>query len=98
MPPYEPKTDSKEFEVADPAREAGPRNEAVPDSADITIRLWSPDRPAAAGPVTWRTESVLVYMIADLVAASHGQLNESSQSMTAHFAEARRELVMKRAA
>jgi hypothetical protein len=84
MAQYEPKTDSKEFELITAGPGPIPAPDAVPDPADITIRLWQPERPAA-GSLTWRTESVLVYMIADLVAASRGRVDDSSPAMQAHF-------------
>jgi len=79
---YEPKTDSKEFELLNAGQDLVPPARAVPDSADITIRLW---QRSASGSLTWRTESVLVYMIADLVAASRGRVDDSTPAMTAHF-------------
>ena len=81
MAPYEPKIESKEFELPNAGQD--PASPAAADT-DITIRLWQPDR-TASGPLTWRTESVLVYMIADLVAASRGSVDESTPTMTAHF-------------
>jgi len=100
MPPYEPqyesKTDSNEFEIPEPARETGTGQAAVSDSADITIRIWHPDPSAAGGATTWKTDSVLVYMIADLVTASDGRTDESSAAMTAHFDSTGRALVAAR--
>lgn len=83
MAPYEPKTDSKEFELLNAGQGPIPAGDAVPDPADITIRLWQPERPG--GSLTWKTESVLVYMIADLVTASHGRVDDMSPAMQAHF-------------
>lgn len=85
MPQFEPKTDSKEFEVLNAGQDFIPGRDAVKDSTDLTIRLWYPQRGTAEGSVTWKTESVLVYMIADLIAASRGRADESSRALTAHF-------------
>ena len=88
MAQYLPKTDSQEFEVANADRSPGHWEENVrsESGADITVRVWGADRPSESGPITWRAESVLVYMIADLVAASHGHLAEELPDvMTAHF-------------
>lgn len=93
MAPYEPKIDSKEFLIPDAAQEINPRKDVATDSADITIRLWSPERPAATGSLSWKTESVLVYMIADLVTASQGRADDSTSAMVAHFDSTGRALV-----
>ena len=85
MPQFEPKTDSKEFEVLNAGQESIPAGNAIKDSTDLTIRLWYPQRVTAGATVTWKTASVLVYMIADLVAASRGRADESLPAMTAHF-------------
>src|SRR5580658_7921929 len=100
MAQYEQKTDSREFEVANPDQHPGPQNlgpwsETPPaDAADIAIRLWSAarlDRPVA---LTWKADSVLVYMIADLVTASRGRIAEESPAvMAAHFDTCRQALV-----
>ncbi len=92
MAQYEQKTDSREFEVANADQHPGPQNlgpwgETPPgDAADIAIRLWGAaglDRPAG---LTWKADSVLVYMIADLVTASRGRIaEESPAAMAAHF-------------
>lgn len=95
MPAYEPKTDSKEFEIPDPGQEI-PRKEPAGESAAITIRVWNPERLGASASLSWKTESVLVYMIADLVTASQGHVDESSATMTAHFDDAGRALVAAR--
>jgi len=85
MPPYEPKTDSKEFELLNAGQESSSTRNTVLDATDITIRLWEPQRSGPTGSLNWKTESVLVYMIADLVAASGGRVDESSAGMTAVF-------------
>jgi hypothetical protein len=96
MPPHEPKIDSKEFAIPGPGLEVRPTQEAPGDSVDLTIRLWNPQRPAAAGSVSWKTESVLVYMILDLVTASQGRVDDSTSAMIAHFDSAGRALVAAR--
>ena len=78
MVPFEPKTDSKEFEIANP--EPGPSTgsrSAAYEAADLTIRVWHQDSGGTAA-LTWNSESVLIYMIADLVAASHGRTGHSA--------------------
>jgi hypothetical protein len=98
MAQYEQKTDSREFEVANPERNAGswggdPRTEAT----DIAIRLWGPERSDRSARLTWKADSVLVYMIADLVSASRGRVDEDSSAlMTAHFDSSKQALVAAR--
>jgi hypothetical protein len=95
MAQYEQKTDSREFEVANPDQHTGPWGSNSPaDAADIAIRLWGATRPDRRVPLTWKTESVLVYMIADLVGASRGRIAEESQSvLAAHFDSCRQAVV-----
>ena len=86
MVPFEPKTDSKEFEIPNPEQSpaTGSRN-AASAAADLTIRVWRRDSGGTT-PLTWGSESVLVYMIADLVAARHGRTAvEMPAAMAAHF-------------
>jgi hypothetical protein len=85
MAQYEQKTDSREFEVADPDQHRGSWTGNAPaEATDIAIRLWGPERSARS--LTWKTDSVLVYMIADLVCASRGRIDEESPPvMAAHF-------------
>jgi hypothetical protein len=84
MAQYEQKTDSREFEVVNPDQHTGPWGGNSPaDAADIAIRLWGASRPDRRVPLTWKTETVLVYMIADLVSASRGRIAEESQAMLA---------------
>jgi hypothetical protein len=86
MPQYQQKTDSREFEVTTP--------EQSPEATDLVVRLWNPERSGRAASVSWNTESVLVYMIADLVGASHGRIGEESPTiMGAHFADSRQAIV-----
>ena len=95
MTPYEPKTDSREFEVATQGREPGAwGGDSASDATDIAIRLWGPEWSGQPGSLTWKTDSVFVYMIADLVLASHGRLAEESTAvMAAHFDNSRQALV-----
>ena len=95
MAHYEPKTDSREFEVANQGQEPGGwGGDSASDATDITIRLWGPEWSGQPGSLTWKTDSVFVYMIADLVLASHGRLaQESTAVMAAHFDGSRQALV-----
>lgn len=89
MPQYEPKIDSREFEVANLEQSAGTRSGDVSGDGgtDIAIRIWSAERGAG---LNWKSESVLVGMMADLVAASRGRIAEESPAMmTAHFDSSR---------
>ncbi|HXJ88541.1 MAG TPA: hypothetical protein VMS18_17100 [Candidatus Binatia bacterium] len=80
MVPFESKTDSKEFEIAN--LEPG----SIGEAADLTIRIWQQNANSRTAELTWNSESVLVYMIADLVAASHGRIaSEAPRVMSAHF-------------
>lgn len=95
MAQYEQKTDSREFEVANPEQHTGPCGGNSPaDDADVAIRLWGAARPDRRVPLTWKTESVLVYMIADLVSASRGRIADESQAvLAAHFDSCRQAVV-----
>jgi hypothetical protein len=87
MVPFEPKTDSEEFETgpSDQSASAGSQN-ASSEAADLTIRIWRQDAGSDTAALTWDSESVLVYMIADLVAASHGRAAvETPAVMAARF-------------
>lgn len=86
MVPFEPKTDSKEFEILNPEQSPATGSRlAASAAADLTIRVWRRDGGGTT-PLTWHSESVLVYMIADLVAASHGRTAvEIPAAMAAHF-------------
>lgn len=87
MAPFEPKIDSKEFEVAIPDQTAmAASGSTASQAADITIRVWRQDTSGSAAALNWNAESVLVYMIADLVSASRGRTApESPAGMVAHF-------------
>jgi hypothetical protein len=85
MVPFEPKTDSQEFEIASLEPGTGGAS-AASQAADLTIRILRRDAGSSTAALTWNTESVLVYMIADLVAASHGRIAvETPAAMAAHF-------------
>lgn len=87
----EQKTDSQEFAIANPTP-SGERegSTGVVDATDIAIRLWG----FRGIPLAWKTDSVLIYMIADLVAASGGRFaEESPEILAAHFAGAGAALV-----
>jgi hypothetical protein len=95
MPQFEPKIDSREFEVANAELEsASATRDAASDVADITIRIWRREGSEPSGALTWDAENALVYMISDLVVASHGRAaRELPAVMTAHFANARQAIV-----
>ena len=80
MPPYQQKTDSREFEVANAEHPSGaPVGGSGAGGSEIALRLWVDEK----GARTWKSDSVLVYMIADLVAASGGQVAEAEQAVMA---------------
>ena len=63
-------------------------------AADISIRLWTPaqlgSNPAS---ISWKTQTNLVFMIADVVSANHGiPADELRSGMSAHFNGATRAL------
>src|SRR5215831_1122617 len=92
MAPFKPKTDSKEFEIENLDRSPSTN----PGEADLTIRIWRQDANDKTA-LNWSSESVLVYMIADLVAASHGRTAvETSAVMGAHFEHSLHALVAAR--
>ena len=93
MPPFEPKTDTKESGLANSGQDALGSTAA----ADITLRLWRQDQASGASSLNWNSESVLVYMIADLVAASYGRTAvPSSALMTANFESGNQAMVAAR--
>jgi hypothetical protein len=87
MVPFEPKTDSKEFAIPNPEQSPATGTRiAASAAADLTIRVWRRDGGGSTAALDWQSESVLVYMIADLVAASHGRTAvEMPTAMAAHF-------------
>ena len=87
MAHYEPKTDSREFEVANQGQTPSAwGGDSASDATDVAIRLWGPEWSGQPGSPTWKTDSVFVYMIADLVSASRGRVTEESTAvMAAHF-------------
>jgi hypothetical protein len=101
MSPYEQKTDSREFEVANPGglamvtrRTDMPAVDTHVDPTDIAIRLWGSQALAHGASSGWRGDSVLIYMIADLVYASAGRVaDESPEILGAHFDGFRQALV-----
>lgn len=85
MMPFEPKTDSKEFGITN-LQPVSTAKSATSEAADLTIRIWLQNSNAGTAALTWNSESVLVYMIADLVAASHGRTAvDMPAAMAAHF-------------
>jgi hypothetical protein len=96
MAQYLQKTDSQEFAVANADQDPGRWNENVRDenATDVTVRVWGADGLGEPGPITWRADSVFVYMIADLVVASRGTLAEELPGvMAAHFNNSSQALV-----
>ena len=87
MLPFEPRTDRKELEIPglDPSSTLASRS-ATPEAADLTIRILRQDATSGAAALTWTSESVLVYLIADLVRASRGRTAvEMPAALAAHF-------------
>jgi hypothetical protein len=95
MAQYQPKIDSREFEVANPDRYPSPwGGDPGADATEIAIRLWGADRSDRSLPVSWNTDSILVYMVADLVGASGGRVADSALPvMAASFEGSRQALV-----
>jgi hypothetical protein len=93
MPKYQQKIDSQEGKVPNAGRSPlALSDDARLDATDVVIRLWVPGRPDRSA--TWKTDSVLIYMIADLVDASHGRIAEESPAiMGAHFDGSRQALL-----
>jgi hypothetical protein len=87
MAQYQQKTDSREFEVANPEDSVRARSGyPCAGATNIAIRLWCKERSDRSLQLTWQADSALVYMIADLVSASGGRVGEeSSPMMAAHF-------------
>jgi hypothetical protein len=98
MVPFEPKTDSKEFEIPNSEQSSGTGSRvAASAAADLTIRVWRRDGGGGTAALTWHSESVLIYMIADLVAASHGRTAvEMPAALAAHFENSLHALVAAR--
>jgi len=83
MTPYDQKTDSREFAVAGQGQAP---SAAGADATDIVIRLWGLQGYNRPGSLTWNSDSVCLFMIADLIAASRGRIaGESPAVMAAHF-------------
>jgi hypothetical protein len=95
MAQYQPKIDSREFEVANPDRYPSAwGGDPAADATEIAIRLWGVDRLDRSVPLSWNTDSILVYMVADLVGASGGRVADSALPvMAANFEGSRQALV-----
>ncbi|GEM_PF-3012540 len=92
MPQYQQKIESREAEIANAGRPS--LVEGHGSATDLVVRLWVPGRPDRSAPLTWKSDTVLVYMIADLVGASHGRIAEESPGiMGAHFDGSRQALL-----
>ena len=91
----EPKTDSREFEVANPDQYASAwGGEARADATELAFRLWDADRSSRKTPLRWSAENALVYLIADLVGVTGGRVSEGGQAvMAAQFDSSARALV-----
>lgn len=87
MVPFEPRTDSQKLQIPDlNQRSTRASRSATSEAADLTIRILRQDAGSGTAALTWTSESVLVYMIADLVRASHGRTAiELPASLVAHF-------------
>jgi len=87
MPPPEQPADAGKIRPADEGRTLNSSPQpSSDDPADVTIHLFCGERSDRSTGLTWGSDSVFVYMIEDLVLASHGHpADESSSGMTAHF-------------
>ena len=85
--PLEPRTDGKDFEISGLNQSSTTASgSATSEAADLTIRILRQDATSGTAALTWTSESVLVYMIADLVRASHGRTAiEMPATLAAHF-------------
>lgn len=85
--PFEPRTDSQKLQIPGlNQRSTRESRSATSEAADLTIRILRHDASSGTLALTWNSESVLVYMIADLVQASHGRTAiELPASLAAHF-------------
>ena len=85
--PFEPRTDSKELEISGLNQSSTTASRSAAwEAADLTIRILRQDATSGTAALTWTSESVLVYMIADLVRASHGRTAiEMPATLAAHF-------------
>jgi hypothetical protein len=95
MAQSEPKTDSREFEVANPDQYASAWDgEARAEVTEIAFRLWDAGRSSRSRPLRWDAENALVFLIADLVGVSGGRVAEGGQAaMSARFDSSGRALV-----
>lgn len=92
MTSYEPKSGGHEVSGLTAVAVANSVSE-VSSATELAIRVWGLQFPGTAGRLTWETDSVCVYMIADLVSASGGRTDEASGMMAAHFETAAQALV-----
>jgi hypothetical protein len=85
--PLEPRTDGNELEISGLNQSStAASGSATSQAADLTIRILRQDATSGTAALTWTSESVLVYMIADLVRASHGRTAiEMPATLAAHF-------------
>jgi hypothetical protein len=80
------KTDSQEFAVANSNSANPDLVKPEPSGVDVAVRIWGANRLSEAGLTTWKSDSVFVFLMADLVEASRGSLVEESPGiMAAHF-------------
>lgn len=94
MAQSEQKTDSREFTISAPSQGPALQGDAGFTAVEIAVQLWIPDGSDRSQTLTWSTESVLIYMIADLVLATGGRLSEeASAGLTAHFEDSWQALV-----
>jgi hypothetical protein len=96
MARYLQKTESQEFEIPNlgQAPDQWKENIRSANGTDITVRVSRTGYLAESGPITWKADSALVYMIADIVAASGGSFAEELPgAMTAHFGSSPQALV-----
>src|SRR5947207_2186124 len=93
-----PKTDSREFEMANPeAPPVTPSVAVVAESGcEISIRIWGKTNLGIKPLETsWTTKSTLVQLIADVIVASDGRLaDELPLAMLARFPNAIRALTV----
>jgi hypothetical protein len=85
--PFEPRTDGKELEISGLNQSSTTASRsATSEAADLTIRILRQDATSGTADLTWTSESVLVYMISDLVRASQGRTAiEMPATLAAHF-------------
>jgi hypothetical protein len=92
MTSYEPKSGGHEVSGLTVAAVANGVSD-VSSATELAIRFWGLHVAETSGRLTWETDSVCVYMIADLVSASGGRTDEANGIMAAHFETAAQALV-----